>query len=372
MNQTSDETFVTSNIIGICSVIFILLNLFPNSEFVNVMSRFLVPDAIWIWNGCVWGFITCVFVHVDPLHFLFNMWWAYSFGVMFERKLGRFNYILFILTAAVAASSAQLFFSGQTGIGYSGVVYAMFGFAWMARHIEPDFYEIVHQPIVNLFLIWLVLCFLLTNVGILSIANGAHLFGLIFGVCTGNVFIRKKFEWQSKAGLGLLVVITLMSVIYVPWLPRWDYRNEILMYWQAEEYAKEGNAEAQLLYSDQLRREGLIDASIDWLEKSVQQNYEPAYTPMNNIAWALATDKNDKVRDGEKAVRLAKLVCEKTNWDEPIFLDTLAAAYAEVEQWDKAVETQELAILKLQDSREDRAGYSVRLEKMKKQQKIRE
>ncbi|MFC1759012.1 tetratricopeptide repeat protein [Planctomycetota bacterium] len=71
----------------------------------------------------------------------------------------------------------------------------------------------------------------------------------------------------------------------------------------------------------------------------------------NNLAYILATHPDDSLRNGEKAVELAERVCEMTRNSEPLFLDTLAVAYAERRDFVKAIETTQLAlkILKAND-----------------------
>jgi len=53
----------------------------------------------------------------------------------------------------------------------------------------------------------------------------------------------------------------------------------------------------------------------------------------------LATSSEAKLRDGAQAVRLAEQACEQTSWKQTVFVGTLAAAYAEAGQFEKAVET---------------------------------
>ena len=43
------------------------------------------------------------------------------------------------------------------------------------------------------------------------------------------------------------------------------------------------------------------------------------------------------LRDGKRAVELASIACELTNRSLPTHISTLAAAYAEVGDWDNAV-----------------------------------
>ncbi len=60
---------------------------------------------------------------------------------------------------------------------------------------------------------------------------------------------------------------------------------------------------------------------------------------LNNLAWILASNPSDKLRNGQEAVRLAERACELTQQREPTLLGTLAAAYAEAGRFADAVRT---------------------------------
>jgi thiol-disulfide isomerase/thioredoxin len=62
-------------------------------------------------------------------------------------------------------------------------------------------------------------------------------------------------------------------------------------------------------------------------------------TLMNNLAWLLATHADAAIRDGTRAIQLAERAARATRANEPGVLDTLAAAYAEAGQFDKALKT---------------------------------
>jgi tetratricopeptide (TPR) repeat protein len=74
----------------------------------------------------------------------------------------------------------------------------------------------------------------------------------------------------------------------------------------------------------------------------------------NSLAWILATDRNDQIRNGEEAVRWARVACEGTGARNPEYLDTLAAAYAEAGQFDYAGQTAQKCI-ELTDAGKDSA-----------------
>jgi tetratricopeptide (TPR) repeat protein len=64
----------------------------------------------------------------------------------------------------------------------------------------------------------------------------------------------------------------------------------------------------------------------------------------NYLAWLLATSAIPELRDGTGAIALAEKTVAATSRKDPSFLDTLAAAYAEAGQFEKAVATQKEAI----------------------------
>jgi tetratricopeptide (TPR) repeat protein len=64
----------------------------------------------------------------------------------------------------------------------------------------------------------------------------------------------------------------------------------------------------------------------------------------NNLAWVLATHPNENLRDGEEALRLITEAVKEQGGKPSSLFDTLAAAYAEGEQFEKAVATAKQAI----------------------------
>jgi tetratricopeptide (TPR) repeat protein len=79
----------------------------------------------------------------------------------------------------------------------------------------------------------------------------------------------------------------------------------------------------------------------------IQRDFPPA---LDRLAWLLATDPHDDLRNGTQAVSMAERACELTQHKRPQFMATLAAAYAEVGRFGEAETTAQKAESLARDS----------------------
>jgi tetratricopeptide (TPR) repeat protein len=140
--------------------------------------------------------------------------------------------------------------------------------------------------------------------------------------------------------------------------------------------AAEGGNRAAMASLLNLYRRGAIEAKspgevVTWYHKLAEgylNTLEPVQSAaaredalaLNNFSWLLATCPNANVRDGAAAVVFAEKAVAGTSRKAPLYLDTLAAAYAEAGQFTNAVSTQREAVGLVQ-GRADKAGYAARL-----------
>jgi tetratricopeptide (TPR) repeat protein len=72
--------------------------------------------------------------------------------------------------------------------------------------------------------------------------------------------------------------------------------------------------------------------------KQALQSQPDSLQVLNDMAWVLATSRDDGVRNGEQALSLAQHAAQLTSEQEPAILGTLSAVYAEMGQFNKAIE----------------------------------
>jgi len=104
-----------------------------------------------------------------------------------------------------------------------------------------------------------------------------------------------------------------------------------------------GYAQAHNNLANALLQKGRVDEAIAQYQKTLQ--ISPDYVEaQNNLAQVLATCPQASLRNGNQAVELARRANQLTGNRIPVYLGTLAAAYAEAGRFPEAVETAQRAL----------------------------
>ena len=154
-------------------------------------------------SGEVWRLVTPIFLHLDWLHIVFNMYWLFLLGTMIEEAKGKWRFLSIVLVIAIASNVVQFwgpvyqladwsqlfdhpketFSFGPSFGGMSGVVYGLVGYLWMKSKFAPDEGFFIPKHLVVLFAVWTLLCLSGLLSGLVGpIANTAHLVGLFTGM----------------------------------------------------------------------------------------------------------------------------------------------------------------------------------------------
>jgi tetratricopeptide (TPR) repeat protein len=126
-------------------------------------------------------------------------------------------------------------------------------------------------------------------------------------------------------------------------LARLNREQEAMPYVQKAAQLAPGSEMVHGLLGGLLSSTGQYREALAHLEAAYAANPRDV-TVANNLAWVLATCPEAVYRDGPRALRLAEWACKATSYKSPPLLDSLAAAYAEVGQFDQAVRTTQQAM----------------------------
>lgn len=163
-----------------------------------VITKYEISNGYLMWHaglpeiraGEVWRLITPVFVHFGWTHLIFNMLNLLSLGTMVERSMGSRFVLFFVLITAVLSNLAEyglhipfLNRAVPSFGGMSGVIYGLFGFAWMKS--KYDFGSGISIPpnVAMMMVVWYFICL----TGIMHIANMAHTVGFAIGLVWGRL-----------------------------------------------------------------------------------------------------------------------------------------------------------------------------------------
>lgn len=283
---------------AICIVVFIGISRNGPMESWDSAAKWGYLPSTAIWEGKYWGLITSVFVHIEIWHLAFNIYWLWALGRLLEKQIGSLCWVVFVILSAIISSGAQLAVSDTTGIGASGVVYAIFGFIFAAKNQVDEFkFALTRQHIV-LFIAWLFICLITTYFNILNVGNAAHFSGFIFGVLVADVFIVKYKSRLAMLGLAALLICAILPIFWAPWSAGWvsqkaydahakaDYLKAISLYHRSLELGQDpawvwsNLAIAYRMINDQTKYEEAIK-TLEKLDAKAAQELKDRYQPGN-------------------------------------------------------------------------------------------
>lgn len=154
-------------------------------------------------QGEWWRLLTPMFLHFGLLHVVFNSLWVWELGRRIERLQSGWRLLLVVLVTSLGANLLQYSLSGPSLFGgMSGVVYGLVGYIGLWQRLEGAASFNVSPALIGFMLLFLVLGF----TGAIdffidgSVANGAHLGGLISGVGLAAAILLVKRLTQVRKG----------------------------------------------------------------------------------------------------------------------------------------------------------------------------
>ena len=127
-----------------------------------------------------------------------------------------------------------------------------------------------------------------------------------------EAYVAVNPDWKNEAWM-------VRAAAYTKWGSS-DQVNALISYSDGVEAAAAGQyAEALMRYEEAIR----LDPLFPW--------------SANNLAWVLSTCRDEKLRDGRRAIEFARQAIKVPKVEVPDFVNTLSAAYAAAGDFDTAV-----------------------------------
>jgi membrane associated rhomboid family serine protease len=169
-------------------------------------------------SGQWWRLLTSVFLHLNWLHLLLNMWAFWNVGRLTERLYGRWTFAFIYLTTGLLASLASITWNpARISVGASGAIFGVFGalLACLSHHRR-------HIPASLVKAHWFsTLAFvafnLISGMQQAGVDNAAHVGGLTAGYALGWILMRpldpaSREHFPVGRALGAIALVATLCL----------------------------------------------------------------------------------------------------------------------------------------------------------------
>ena len=180
----------------------LLRALSPYAIVLSPQGYLLQPLAEGLANGGWWRLVTPMLLHFSWLHITFNLLWVWEVGRRIEYMHGWRWLAVVTAIASVAANALQAILAPmQLFGGMSGIVFAYLGYVMIWDWFRPNNRIGLAKGVYIVMLAYLFLGFsgFIDLLGLGSLANGAHLGGLLAGMALGSI---RAFLYRDSVSPG--------------------------------------------------------------------------------------------------------------------------------------------------------------------------
>lgn len=194
--------FITYALIAINACIFLFGFLFNQGDLlVNLFANY----APYVKDGQYYRLFTSMFVHVDILHIIFNMYALYILGSQAESFFGKAKYLVIYILSGISGSLLSILLNQNTAsIGASGAIFGVMGaLLYFGYNYRVYLGNTLVRQLVPLVIINLAFGFMLVGVD-----NYAHIGGLV-----GGLLVAKAVGLESRSLVGDKINGIIMTLL---------------------------------------------------------------------------------------------------------------------------------------------------------------
>jgi rhomboid protease GluP len=206
---TKKDPIITKILLLINSVVFILSFVLGQDQIVNMLANF----GPYVKSGEIYRLITGAFVHVEVIHFFFNMYALYIIGPQLENFFGKWRYLTIYMGSAIVGNLLSIMFNPTTlSIGASGAIFGLLGaLVYFGYHYRVYLDSVIKSQIIPLIILNLFIGFMSTGID-----NAAHIGGLVGGVLVSMaVGVKYKSTRLEKTNGVIMSTIFFGFLLYM-------------------------------------------------------------------------------------------------------------------------------------------------------------
>ena len=185
--------------------LFVVFSILISTKVLSIDSIAIKPSNIFQ-GEYLWAFLTSMFMHGGFFHLLVNMLSLMFIGSLVEKIIGRKRYFWFYILSGIFAGVFFVLLSlvfnvdfNSYAVGASGALFALIGLLMLLTPNLPVYVMFIPIPIKMKYAApgMLVLLWVISIAGSISIGNTAHLGGLIAGLFYG-FFLKIKYKNKTS------------------------------------------------------------------------------------------------------------------------------------------------------------------------------
>lgn len=208
------ETKVTTVLMIINIAVFAIMTLTGGSESIGNLVRFGAMVKPLFHQGEWWRVFTAAFIHIGFFHILFNMYFLYNIGPLFERLYGSINFLIIYILAGVMGNLFTYAFgeANTVSAGASTSLYGMFGLAigLMINYKDDEILRGLGASFLSIIVINIVYSLLAPGIGIQG-----HMGGFLAGVLLAGIFPVVNRQLPKTTIIISLIAFIILAFLFI-------------------------------------------------------------------------------------------------------------------------------------------------------------
>ena len=202
------KPIMTYLLIVINVMLFLISTIYPSIQI------YLGNNYLFVQDGEIYRLFTCMFLHSNLMHLLFNMYALYVLGPQVERYYGKAKFLTIYFVSGLLGSVFSCVFMPENAIsiGASGAIFGLLGsIAYFTYYYRATLQNALRNQVLPVILINLLLGFVVADIDVF-----AHIGGLIGGLLISmGIGIGDKGRKSDQINGIIVLILMFIFMLYM-------------------------------------------------------------------------------------------------------------------------------------------------------------